>query len=61
MVQLNLTKDEDYNDEENLLNFSGIIEASKGTMEISFNDTSVNNSILMDVNEVQIPSQNQIP
>ena len=58
MVQLNLTEDEDYNDEENPLDFLGIIEASEGTMEMSFNDTRVDDSILMDVNEVCIPSQN---
>ncbi len=58
MVQLNLTKDEDYNNEENPLNFSGIFEASEGTMEMSFDDTRTDNSILMDMNKVQIPSQN---
>jgi hypothetical protein len=58
MVQINLTKDKDYNNKENPLDFSGIIEASKGMMDTSFNDTSIDNSILMDVNKVQIPSQN---
>lgn len=59
MVQINLTGDEDYDGEENPLDFSGIIEASEGTMETSFDDTSTDNTILMDVNEVRIPSQNR--
>jgi hypothetical protein len=58
MVQINLTKDKDYNNEENPLDFSGTIEASEGTMDTSFNDTSIDDSILMDMNKVQIPSQN---
>jgi hypothetical protein len=57
VVRLNQTKDEDYSDKENLLDFSGIIEASKGMMETSFNDTRTDNSLLIDVDEVRIPSQ----
>jgi hypothetical protein len=45
-------EDEDYDDEENPLDFLGIIEASEGTMETSFDNTSVDDSILMDMNKV---------
>ena len=59
VVRINLTGDEDYSSEDNPLNFSGIIDASEGTMETSFDDTSVDESMLMDVDKVQIPSQNR--
>ena len=57
MVQLNLTEDEDHEGEENPLDFSRIIEASEGTMEASFNDSRTDNSLLIDMDKVRIPSQ----
>jgi hypothetical protein len=55
MVQINLTQDEDKTSEGNPLNFLGIMEADKGCMATSFNNTSINDNILKNENEVKLP------